>query len=270
MDGPFLARLASRAGIAVAGEDWRPFLQGLVSQDVLTLGPGEMRFGALLTPQGRLAFDLFLLGTEEGCLIDCAAAARPALLERLSMYRLRAKVEIAPAEPHIEGLWAAQSAPGGWWRDPRRRELGFRGYDAPTPAAALVAEESAYEAHRLRLGIPGSADFRADDYPIEADFDLLGGIDFKKGCFIGQETASRVKRRGAIRSRMVPINFAGPPPAAGSEVLVGDLRAGEARSGMEGRAMALLRLDRLAAGPLRLADGRPCQVDLPSWLQQAG
>ena len=103
-------------------------------------------------------------------------------------------------------------------------------------------------------------------YPIEADFDLLNGIDFKKGCFVGQETTSRMKRRGAVKSRMAPIVFDGPAPPAGSELLAGDLRAGQVLSGGTGRAMSMLRLDRLAAGPLALADGRAWRPDLPTWI----
>jgi folate-binding protein YgfZ len=105
-------------------------------------------------------------------------------------------------------------------------------------------------------------------YPIEADFDLLHGVDFRKGCFVGQETTSRMKRRGAIRSRMVPIVFEGPPPPFGAELLAGELRAGEVRSGREGRAIALVRLDR-AAGAALSVDGRPARLDAPAWLRPA-
>ncbi|HWA60940.1 MAG TPA: folate-binding protein, partial [Caulobacteraceae bacterium] len=145
--------------------------------------------------------------------------------------------------------------------------LGFRGYGAAAPAGATAAGEAAYEALRLDLGVPGPADFGSEKtYPIEADFDLLAGIDFRKGCFVGQETTSRMKRRGPIKSRMLPIAFDGAPPEPGSELLAGELRAGEALSGAGGRAMALLRLDRLEAGPLTLADGRPFRVDWPEFL----
>jgi folate-binding protein YgfZ len=101
-------------------------------------------------------------------------------------------------------------------------------------------------------------------YPIEANFDLLNGIDFKKGCFVGQETTSRMKRRGEIRKRMLPLAFDGPPPAPGTEVLNGDLRAGEVLTGRDGGAMALVRLDRLE-GTLT-ADGRAVTVRQPAWM----
>jgi folate-binding protein YgfZ len=266
MPGAFVARLESRAAIALGGEAWRDFLQGLITQDVLTLAPGEIRFGALLTPQGRLLYDLFLYGREEGCLIDCAAEHRAALIAKLTLYRLRAKVTIAAHEAPVMAAWG-EAAPEGWAADPRRPELGWRAVGASAPPDAEVVNEAAWEAHRLSLGVPGAADFGSDRaYPIEADFDLLAGIDFRKGCFVGQETTSRMKRRGQIRSRMVPIAFEGEPPAFGAELLAGDLRAGEALSSQGQLAMALVRLDRLEAGPLTFAAGRAWRPVWPAWL----
>jgi folate-binding protein YgfZ len=319
------ARLDSRALIAVGGADWRSFLQGLLTQDVDTLPSGEARFAALLTPQGRLLWDLLVIGREDGCWLDVEAQARDAIIQRLTMYRLRAKVEIAADETPVSALFAGDpeaigltarplrlapavrstspasgggperqdapplagelspeategafgisggAEPGGEHRfipDPRLPQLGWRGYGVELPHGATVADEAAYDAHRLALGVPGPADWGSDrTYPIEANFDLLHGIDFKKGCFVGQETTSRMKRRGQVKSRMLPIAFAGPPPSPGAEVLAGELRAGEVRSGREGSAMALLRLDRIA-GELRV-EGRPVRVERPVWLAEA-
>jgi folate-binding protein YgfZ len=286
------APLPSRALIAVSGPDWRDFLQGLITQDVETLGVGEARFGALLTPQGRLLYDLFVVGHEDGCWLDVLAEHRAAILQRLTMYRLRAKVVLelddAPvsilyssahprdggdpsgsvADP--ESAWVpAFAGTSGFVRDPRLAALGWRGYGAEAPAGALLADEAAREARKLSLGVPGPADWGSDKtYPIEANFDLLNGIDFKKGCFVGQETTSRMKRRGQIKSRMLPIAFDGPAPAVGAEVLAGELRAGEITSVGEGRAIALVRLDRAAAGGLTV-DGRPMRLERPSWFLDA-
>jgi folate-binding protein YgfZ len=259
-----VARLASRALIRLAGDDWRGFLQGLITQDVETLRPGEARFGALLTPQGRLLFDLFVIGrTDGGGWLDCVAERRAALIQRLTIYRLRAKVTIEADETSVLAAWGAAPAGDGWAPDPRLPALGWRGYGA---AAEPNAPEANYEAHRLALGVPGSADWGDDaTYPIEADFDLLNGIDYRKGCFVGQETTSRMKRRGAIRSRMLPIVFDGPAPMAGAEVLAGTLRAGEVLSGGDGRAMALVRLDRIEGAALTV-DGRACRVETPEWM----
>ena len=256
-------RLARRALIRLGGADWRDFLQNLISQEVDTLTPGEARFGALLTPQGRLLFDLFVVGREDGAWLDVEAETRAALILRLTMYRLRAKVEIAADETPV--AWSPGPVTGeGWVADPRLPALGFRGYGVATEGEG----DEAYDGHRLALGVPDAADWGSDKtYPIEADFDLLNGVDFQKGCFVGQETTSRMKRRGTIKNRMLPVMFDGPAPAPGTEVLAGELRAGEVLSGRDGRAMALVRLDRI--GGALSVDGRVVTVDWPGWMPRA-
>jgi len=262
------APLESRSLIAIGGPDWRGFLQNLITQDVETLAPGEARFGALLTPQGRLLWDLFVVGREDGTAwLDVEAVHRDALIQRLAIYRLRAKVEIAAVETPVACLYGAGEAPAGWVKDPRLPALGWRGYGLEAPAGAAVATEDARERFKLELGVPGPADWGSDrTYPIEANFDLLNGIDFQKGCFVGQETTSRMKRRGTVKSRMLPIDFDGPVPSAGSEILNGTLRAGEVLSGRGGSAMALVRLDRIE-GELTV-DGRPVRVRKPAWFPE--
>ena len=259
------AELKSRNLVSVIGPDWRDFLQGLLSQDVETLTAGRLRFGALLTPQGKLLFDLFILGRDDGCWLDVAADRREALIQRLTIYKLRAKVEIAAAEASVWALWGDQAA--DWPADPRLAALGWRGYGVEAPARATVADEAAYDAMRLELGVPDPARDCPPEtaYPIEANFDLLNGIDFQKGCFVGQETTSRMKRRGAIKTRMLPIDFDGAAPNFGAEVLAGSLRAGEVLSGADGRAMALLRLDRIENAKLTV-DDRAVTVDRPAYV----
>jgi len=265
---PTYAVLRDRALIAVSGPDWRSFLQGQLTQDVETLAPGALRFGALLSPQGRLLFDLFILGRDDGCWLDVPAAGREALIARLTLYRLRAKVEIAAQPGHVIALWGTVQSEPGFAADPRLPALGLRGYGDVEPPG-VRGDAAAYDLHRLTLGIPATGDFGEDaTYPIEANFDLLNGIDFRKGCFVGQETTSRMKRRGQIKSRMLPITFAGPPPAIGAEVLAGELRAGQVLSGVTGRAMALLRLDR-AEGAALTVDHRPVTVERPAWVDAA-
>ncbi len=255
-----IAHLASRAVIAVSGPDWRSFLQGLLTQDVETLRPGELRFAALLTPQGKLLYDLFIAGTEDGALLDVAGQHRAAILTRLTLYRLRAKVTLEAQDTPVFAVFGGDVA--GPYADPRLPALGARAYGG----LDANADEDAYDAHRLALGAPGPADWGSEaTYPIEADFDLLAGIDFKKGCFVGQETTSRMKRRGTIKTRMLPITFDGPAPPFGAEVLAGTLRAGEVLSGRNGRAMALLRLDRIEDAALTV-EGRPVRVERPDWL----
>jgi folate-binding protein YgfZ len=288
MSQTVIARLSSRTVIAVSGPDAKSFLNGLLTQEIETLAPGELRFAGLLSPQGRLLYDLFAAGLEDGVLLDVAAEHRGAILQRLAMYKLRAKVELTaspllvfsqfpalPGEGRGPDPRAASTPDESGSRpspgradekrltDPRLPSLGWRIY---TDAMVTTASEDAYDAHRLALGVPGPADWGTDKaYPIEADFDLLNGIDFKKGCFVGQETTSRMKRRGTIKNRMLPIAFTGPPPAPGTEVLAGELRAGEVLSGHDGRAMALLRLDRIEGADLTV-DGRAVAVDWPAWV----
>lgn len=257
-----IASLPDRALVRVSGPDAKTFLNGLLTQEVLTLQPGELRFGALLSPPGRLLFDLFLFGQDDGVLLDVDADRRDALIQRLSLYRLRADVTITADDGTVQVLWpAAADTPG--CPDPRLSALGNRHYGTPLPTTAEAAD---WHDHRLSLGIPDPARDGGQDttYPIEADFDLLHGIDFSKGCFIGQETTSRMKRRGAIRNRMLTLEITGDPPPSGTEVLNGDRRAGQTLTGHGQSVIALLRLDRLD-GDLTV-DGRPARVLWPDWL----
>lgn len=253
----FCVRLADRALVEVSGPDRTSFLQGLLSQDVETLAPGEVRYGALLAPQGRLLFDLLVIGRAEAIWLEVEAARRDDLVARLRIYRLRAKVEIRPVAADAWVAWPEAPGPG-WTPDPRRPGLAYRAW-SPDPVPEANAGPEDWRRRRLEFGIGDAEDFDFDrDYPVELNFDLVGGIDFAKGCFVGQETTSRMKRRGQVRTRLLPLRFEGPPPPRGSEVLRGDLRAGEVRSGVDGLALALLRLDRLD-GDLT-ADGRPVQA----------
>jgi folate-binding protein YgfZ len=257
-----IARLDSRALIRVTGPDARPFLHNLLTQDVETLEPGALRFGALLSPPGRLLFDLFIWGEENGVVLDVAAERRDALVQRLSMYKLRSNVEVMPIPDAVFVAWGGD-IPEGFIPDPRLPALGGRRWGDQCETDATEAD---WQAHRLALGVPDpTADTLLDKtYPIEANFDLLNGIDFHKGCFIGQETTSRMKRRGTIKNRMMAIAFDGPAPERGAEVLNGELRAGEVMTGADGRAIALMRLDRLE-GDLSV-EGRPVRVERPGWI----
>ncbi|MCA6232280.1 MAG: folate-binding protein YgfZ [Phenylobacterium sp.] len=253
-------RLTDRALVEVSGEDRLAFLQGLLSQSVEDLAPGEARYGALLTPQGRLLFDLFIIGRPDAVWLDVAADRRDELVTRLKIYKLRSRVDIRPLDAGVWTCWP--DAPGpGWVADPRREGLARRAWGPESPPAETAGPVD-WRRRRLEFGVGDAEDFDFDrDYPVELNFDRVGGIDFAKGCFVGQETTSRMKRRGQVKTRLVPIRFAGPPPTRGSEVLNGALRAGEVRSGVEGLALALLRLDRLD-GALT-ADGRTVSAEPP-------
>jgi folate-binding protein YgfZ len=267
------AHLTSRALVAVSGPDSRPFLDNLLSNRVDDLKPGEARAALLLTPQGKFLFDLFVIGPAEGepqdiLLLDVQAARRDELIRRLSLYKLRAKVTVEPVDGAVWAAWGGASGEGwpgeGWILDPRLPALGWRGYGR---GAKVDKGEDAYDAHRLLHGAPDPArDCEPDrTFPLEADYDLLNAIDFKKGCYVGQETTSRMKRRSGVKTRMAPITFDGAPPPRGTPVQTAEgLRAGEVLGGTDGRALALLRLDRAVSGPLA-CEGRPVALDIPAW-----
>lgn len=260
-----LHHLTSRALVYVRGAQWRPFLQNLLSNDVETLAEGQARAALLLTPQGKLLFDLIVRAEADGALLEVLADRREALIERLNLYRLRAKLEVEAVD---DPVWAAvgERPDGDWLPDPRLEALGWRGYGAALPAGSSLGDEAGYRAHALALGVPDPALDCVPDktFPLEADFDLLNAIDFHKGCYVGQETTSRMKRRSAVKTRMVPITFQGPAPAPGTPVEAGELRAGEVLSGLDGRAMALLRLDRAVGGQLSV-NGRQVRLNVPTW-----
>ena len=258
-----VAHLNSRALIDLTGPDTRSFLNNLLTQEVSQLADGRLAFGALLSPQGRLLFDLFIVGTAQGVRLDCAATRRDLLVQRLRMYRLRASVEITPIDAPVMVAWGDNSM-RDWPADPRLDGLGRRWLGDADHSADM--DEDDWRSHQLALGVPDPGlDCRMDaDYPIECNFDLLNGMDFAKGCFIGQETSSRMKRRGTVKTRLVPLRIDGSVPPPGTEILNGDLRAGEVRSGVGAHAMGLMRLDRLA-GELRIGD-RSAQAEPPAWL----
>ena len=258
------AFLEDRGIVEVEGEEARALLQRLVTSDVTALRPGEARYAALLSPQGKIAADFILVdGTPPGAadrfLLDCPAALAGDLARKLTMYRLRAKVRIVDrsAEMGVTAHWP--DGPG--CRDPRHPDLGTRvvadrAASRPDPAARL-----AYDAHRIALGVPdGGRDFAyGDAFPHDANLDRLGGVDFGKGCYVGQEVVSRVHHRGTARRRIVPVSFEGPAPLAGAEIAVGEIAIGTMGTSASGRGLATVRIDRAveaaSVGAPAIADG---------------
>lgn len=276
---PQTALLASRAVLRIAGPDAGPFLQGIVTQNIEALAPGRAAFAALLTPQGKILFDFILLAAGDGFLADCDAAAAEALAKRLALYRLRAKVTIERADDLAVGAgWDGGCAerPGGVhaFDDPRLVALGLRMIGARAAVAEATGDgaERFYDAHRTAQGVPAfGRDFGPEEvFLTDVNYDALNGVDYKKGCFVGQEVTSRMKRKGDIRKRTVQLSFDGPAPAKGAPVMAGDNAIGEVLSGVDGMALALVRLDRLAGANAALsADGRPVRVAIPDWLEQS-
>jgi len=270
------ARLADRGVVRVAGAEARKFLNGLVTADLREV-PARACFAALLTPQGKIIVDFIAAESEGGFLLDCPRALVATLVERLNFYRLRAKIAIEDWSESraVEAIWDAGGAePGACHGDPRLPELGLR---CVVPAEQVAADTDAadYEAHRIALGVPqGGLDFAyGDAFPHEADMDQLNGIDFGKGCFIGQEVVSRMEHRGLARTRVIPVAVDGATPAPGTAVTALGRPIGAMGSAARGRALAALRLDRveeaLAQGAPLMAGAATLRLVKPAWARFA-
>jgi folate-binding protein YgfZ len=243
-----IAHLEDRAVVAVSGPEARSFLQGLITNDVEHLAPGTGLYAALLTPQGKILFDFFLVEGDGAILIDCLAGARDGLIKRLSMYKLRAKLTIEPRDQlAILAEWgdgAARHAIA--YRDPRLASLGSRAVVARGEMQAGLLSSEAYHAHRLGLGVPEAADFGSDRmFALDADLDELHAVDFAKGCYVGQELTARMKHRGTARKRLLALISSTGIPAPDTAVTANGKGIGEIVSGYGNRGFALIRLDRL-------------------------
>ena len=270
-----IALLPDRAVVTVSGEDATSFLQGVVTCNVETLGPDEARLGALLTPQGKILFDFLIFrGDEDAFRLDVAAERAPDLAKRLGLYRLRAKVTIA-LDPALGVAAAWDGAETGATvtrrRDGRLGDLGERLYFG-LGAFSADSTEADYHAHRIALGIPeGGRDFPwSDAFPHEALMDQIGGVDFRKGCYVGQEVVSRMQHRGTARTRIVPlVAVSGEALESGAEITAGQRGLGTVGSVADARGLGLVRLDRLADAlgtgePLR-AGRIPIGVEKPAF-----
>ncbi len=248
------AYLEDRGVVRVSGEDAPAFLQGLLTNDVETLKPGEARYAGLLTPQGKILFDMIAVrDSGEAFLVDGAAAQAADLAKRLGFYKLRAKVAIANESDGlgVVAFWGEPSeAPPDAvvYADPRDPRLGRRAILPRAEASAFGTEQiAAYEALRNEAVAPkGGVDFAwGDAFPHDANFDLVHGVDFGKGCYVGQEVVSRMKHRGTGRKRVARVRLAADAPPPGTPVLDGELPVGTLGSSSGREALALLRLDRV-------------------------
>ncbi|MGD9616039.1 MAG: folate-binding protein YgfZ [Alphaproteobacteria bacterium] len=286
------ALLPQRGILAVSGSDRHGFLQGLVSNDVEKLAADRAAYAALLTAQGKYLHDFFMLERDGAIWLDTEAARLADLKRRLSMYRLRAKVEIAerpelgvaaifgPAALSALGLPDEPGAVRSWEGgvalvDPRLAELGARVILDRSRLARLAVsglaetDFAAYDRHRLALGVPdGSRDLIPEkSILLEAGFDELNGVDWRKGCYVGQELTARTKYRGLIKKRLFPVRIDGPPPEPGAIITLGGKEAGEMRSAGEGIGLALLRLEALAEQSPLAADSATLTPLRPDWVR---
>ncbi len=288
-DTPRFTILESRGILAVTGPDRANFLQGLVSNDIDKVAPGHAVYAALLTPQGKYLHDFFISLTDDSLLLDCELDGLQALQKRLSMYKLRADVALedrsqdlavaaifgeGSAETHLEGIAV--------YADPRLAKAGVRCVLGKADAQSILekagfaaAEPAEYDRLRLSLGLPDGARDLIPEKSIllENGFDELNGIDWDKGCYMGQELTARTKYRGLVKKRLMPVTFAGPPPEPGTPVMAGEKEAGEVRSSQStedgGIGLAIIRLDALQhsadliAGEIKVTPEKPDWMELP-------
>jgi tRNA-modifying protein YgfZ len=284
------ALLPDRGVVKVSGEDARNFLNGLVTTDVTELAPGLGRFGALLTPQGKIIVDFLITeapsGHGGGFLIDCPRALAQGLADKLGFYKLRAKVAVENLSDSL-GVLAAWDGdftlkPDLSYADPRHPALGWRiliPEELKQKVADLIGadlvDSGLYEAHRIASGAPrGGLDFMyGDAFPHETNMDRLHGIDFDKGCYVGQEVVSRMQHRGTARTRTVKVLLDGFAPEPGTAILAGDRQVGTIGSTAGQHGLALIRTDRvtnaLEAGLALTAGGLGLRLAEPESVRSA-
>jgi folate-binding protein YgfZ len=273
------AELADRGAVRVLGNSAGAFLQGLITNDIEKTGNGAAIHAGLLSPQGKVLFDFFVVPEGQGYLLECRKEIASALRQRLLFYRLRVKVDIEEAPLKVAAAWGGSepqpASPFRLYADPRLSDLGYR-LVMPDNAdlsrlGCGAATEAEYHARRIALCVPeGGLDYAfGDNFPHEALFDRLQGVDFRKGCFVGQEVVSRMEHRGTARKRIVGVSAEGPLPEPGTAITAGGNEIGTLGSTFGSEGLALLRLDRAedarAKGLPLLAGDTPISLRLPEW-----
>jgi tRNA-modifying protein YgfZ len=261
-----IAFLEDRGVLRIAGPDAARFLNGLITIDVSSLEVGLVRLGALLSPQGKIAYDFMIQAAPQedggGFYCDMVRGLVPDALKKFGFYKLRANVTLEECCEQFDVLagWGDVPPPDAEISlagiDQRHDNLGWRAIVARGVAETLANSSAlSYHDHRIGLGVPeGSKDYLfAETFPHDANMDQLGGVDFDKGCYIGQEVVSRMQHRGTLRTRIVRVAYEGGfAPEAGHEIRAGDKLLGTTGSCYNGKGLAMIRLDRaqeaLAAG----------------------
>lgn len=267
--------LNDRTILKVSGPDAKPFLQGLVTNDVGRLAPEHPVYAALLTAQGKIISDFILSQAGETILLDCATSRATDLEARLKKFRLRAKVQVEEAGASLAVLSAPEAPPANLAVesaavDPRLPELGWRWIvKAGTSLPQDIEHEphASYDRHRMECGVPDSdLDLKPETFfPLDCNFEELQGVDFNKGCYVGQELTARMKHRATSRRRILPVAGAAPLPPHGTPLRVGEMEAGEMLGSQGPIGLAILRLDRLGDAGEVMAEGRSIQVGRPHY-----
>ena len=282
------ALLPHRSVIAVGGDDRVGFLQGLISNDTTKATPGHAVWAALLTPQGRFLNDMFVVDASPGgdagtLLLETERERAAALVKKLSLYKLRSKVTVEDRSAALDVAVVFGAAAGNAlpidgtiaFVDPRLEGLGVRVLAPAGQAATLLAARGfvetsvdAYEALRLEAGVPdGSRDLKVEKaLLLESGFDELNGVDWKKGCYMGQELTARTKYRGLVKKRLFPVEVEGVLPPSGTSIHLDGEEVGELRSGSGRRALALLQIEAARGAGTLMADGIRVTPVIPTWM----
>jgi folate-binding protein YgfZ len=261
--------LSDRAVIALEGPEARDFLQGLITNDLTGLVPGQGLYAALLAPQGKILFDFFIAEGDGAVLLDCEAVSAEALVKKLKLYRLRARIEIAlrPQLGVYAGLTGRPAERAITYADPRLAALGTRSIGALAEMPSELPGPAIYHATRIALGVPEGRDFGSDKiFALDAGLDELHAIAFAKGCYIGQELTARMKHRGTARKRILTVSADTALPDGG-DVMAGDTAIGELMAAYGTKAFALVRLDRLETNTDALSVAQiSVALTKPAWL----
>lgn len=265
-------RLNNRNVIRISGKDSEHFLQGLITGDIHKTTADQAIYAALLTPQGKYLFDFFIVWKDKYYLLDCEAARKEELIKKLTFYKLRAEVTIEDASDRLD-IWAFSSDPQfkqtdrTVYADPRHKEMGYRAFLPTDEKGEQTWSFEDYEDLRLTLGLPdASRDIEVDKrFILEANLKELNGVDFNKGCYVGQEMTARINYRGNLKKRLLPVTVAGPLPEPGSPILCKGKEAGHFCSGQRDMAIALIRLEYLDRN-LTTEAGDAVTVVRPGWL----
>jgi folate-binding protein YgfZ len=257
--------LKDRAVVEVTGPDASTFLQGLITNDVARAKDGRAVYAALLTPQGKIIHDFFVVPVADAFWLDCVRANAADLAQRLKRYKLRAKVAITERPELAVISTLAAPTDGVAFEDPRLAALGYRLITA-TPGDA-PGDDKAYQDLRLSLGVPDAAtDIPPETFfPLDCNFEELHGVDFEKGCYVGQELTARMKHRASARRRMLPVSAGEALPPPGTPLKLGSSELGELRCAIGPKGLALVRLDRLGEAQEADAAGIVVRIGRPAY-----